>query len=349
MQIDFHHAVTYVVARFAGFSDAEAATVAYAAQYVDDATNEGVIKFSNGALYRRLATAHRMIDERHLSELSNRLCWMPFHFLPGNGGLPPGQSPKGGFIERLICKPDSPIARDMADLCLADKGKSYGLHRLGITAHVYADTWAHQHFAGVWHDVNDVEDMEVLQGTAWKASSDRAAATFVPKLGHGQASTHPDQPYLHWRYKDGLGRPIERNNTDLFLEAANALCRLFQRWIRGASAPAGLSDDNKTLLGVMLRNIHHEDGERRHAEWLEALKKDHFGFGSVDLVYISKGKGSWKHKALGTDKDTDVGDEEYQFNPAFLASDWKMFHDAAKLHQLAVIDDILPRYGIVAA
>ncbi|MEC4727526.1 hypothetical protein HWQ46_18440 [Shewanella sp. D64] len=37
MQIDGHHGLTYIAARFAGFNSKEAAKVAYSAQYVDDA------------------------------------------------------------------------------------------------------------------------------------------------------------------------------------------------------------------------------------------------------------------------------------------------------------------------
>jgi len=51
MQIDFHHAVTYVVARLAGFGHREAEVVAYCAQYVDDARNTGEIIFDSGAMY----------------------------------------------------------------------------------------------------------------------------------------------------------------------------------------------------------------------------------------------------------------------------------------------------------
>ncbi len=48
MQIDGHHTATYVAARLAGMTDAQAQVVAYAAQYVDDATNEGVIECTHG-------------------------------------------------------------------------------------------------------------------------------------------------------------------------------------------------------------------------------------------------------------------------------------------------------------
>ena len=51
MQVDFHHATTYVLARIAGFEQPEAETIAYASQYVDDATSEGAVCFDNGAVY----------------------------------------------------------------------------------------------------------------------------------------------------------------------------------------------------------------------------------------------------------------------------------------------------------
>lgn len=61
MQIDFHHAVTYVAARLAGFAEAEAETIAYAAQYIDAATS-GIVCFNNQALYHRTSSAHKMMD-----------------------------------------------------------------------------------------------------------------------------------------------------------------------------------------------------------------------------------------------------------------------------------------------
>ena len=52
MQIDFHHTVTYVLARLAGFDKSEANITAYAAQWVDDATSPGTVCFDNKALYQ---------------------------------------------------------------------------------------------------------------------------------------------------------------------------------------------------------------------------------------------------------------------------------------------------------
>jgi hypothetical protein len=158
MQIDFHHATTYVAARLAGFTHAEADIVAHAAQYVDDATSSGLINFDQGQLYSRISSAHQMIDTRNTRKLKNHLVWIPFHFLPANDGLGEGQNPIGSFINKLVCKPDSPIARQMVRQAILDRERPYGLHRLGVTMHVYADTWAHQGFAGVRHKINEVED-----------------------------------------------------------------------------------------------------------------------------------------------------------------------------------------------
>jgi hypothetical protein len=159
MQIDGHHTLTYVVFRLAGLSHEDADIVAYSAQYVDEATNKGSIKFDNGAMYHRTASAHRMMDYRNSSELANDHVWVPFHFLPGNGGVPAGKNPNGKFIEKLICKPDSYPARDMIKSMMDDRDKHYALHRLGITLHVYADTFAHQGFAGVNHKSNEVRNL----------------------------------------------------------------------------------------------------------------------------------------------------------------------------------------------
>jgi len=61
MQIDFHHAVTYVLSRYAGFNSEDANKIAYSSQYVDDAVCSEVVRFTNGALYKPLASAHKQL------------------------------------------------------------------------------------------------------------------------------------------------------------------------------------------------------------------------------------------------------------------------------------------------
>lgn len=162
MQIDFHHAVTYVAARLASMDHAKADIIAYAAQYVDDATNHGYIRFDNGVTYSRVASAHKMLDYSNFSELANHRAWVPFHFLPGNDLKKAGENHDNRFIYRLVCRPGSYVAQDMVRDCILDRNRPYGMHRLGVTMHSYIDTWAHYGFCGTAHEINRANDITTL-------------------------------------------------------------------------------------------------------------------------------------------------------------------------------------------
>ncbi len=351
MQIDFHHAVTYVAARGAGFSHEEGAKIAYAAQYVDDAVSDGTICFANKAMYTRICSAHKTIDPENLDDCKNHLVWLPFHFLPGNGGTEEKGKIGNHFIEKIVCMPGdkSPVARDMLDATLAAKGRANDLHRLGITMHVYADTWAHQGFAGVLNDINEVDDAEETgrSGVFGNDLGDKLGSwlteKIVPPLGHGRANILPDMPFLSWKYKNGNGTPITRDNNDIFGRAANAMCIFMQRYRSVPQTGLPGADANK-IQSIFLENKK-EDGEKRHQTWLNAIKNGVFSFGPADISYDDKGRNSWKAKALGTAFDLPVHD----YRDEFLDSDWKMFHDALQQHRLMVLHDILPKYGICAA
>jgi len=365
MQIDFHHGVTYVASRLAGLNHHQAEIVAYSAQYVDDATNHGAVKFKNGAMYNRVSSAHKVLDYRNFDELANHQVWIPFHFLPGNGGLAAGQNPEGSFVEKLICRPNSFVAQDMVAECIKRRHLPYSLHLLGITAHVFMDTWAHQGFAGVVHKVNRVEDIfddeDKKDNHIWgrlknffgDQINDKASGfvSGVQPLGHGAALSQPDKPFLKWSYKDGFGRTVIRDNPVDFIEAAEQLCRVIRRFIAGDSQAdvKGLPDTDKDKIETLIRNLKMEDGDERHVKWLEAIENGEFSFGAEELSYVAKGEDSWKHVAIGTVREKDIESEEFDYKPEFLQSNWKHFHDALQLHRYYVIHDILPRYDISVA
>ncbi|MBD6614787.1 hypothetical protein FNW02_02655 [Komarekiella sp. 'clone 1'] len=354
MQIDFHHGVTYIAARLAGFEHQPASIIAYSAQYVDDAINDGFIRFDNGALFHRISSAHKMLDYRNFEELANYGVWIPFHFLPGNDGLPANEDPQGSFIDKLICRPNSYVAQEMVKECINRRHTPYGLHRLGITAHVYVDTWAHQGFAGVNHRVNEAKHLLDEHGKPDRNLMDRLQNYFVSEalpLGHGSVLSHPDKPFLRWGYFNGRGEQITRNNPKDFLEAADNMCKVMQRYITGnpdAVVP-GLPQPDKTLIAQMLETITDNKGSLRHQKWLSAIAQGKFSFGKANVTYIPKGKDSWKHVALGTENSVDRENERFPYHPSFLASDWKLFHDALQSHHFYIIHDLLPKYGICVA
>ncbi len=354
MQIDFHHGVTYTVARLAGFTHAQADIVAYSAQYVDDAINAGLIKFDNDSLFCRISSAHKMLDYRNFQDLANHRVWIPFHFLPGNGGLAAPEDPKGTFIEKLICRPNSYVARDMVRECINRRHTLYGLHRLGITMHVYVDTWAHQGFAGINHVINQARTLVDGNGNPDRKLMDRLRTYFVNEalpLGHGAVLSQPDKPFLQWGYTNGRGEKVTRDNPRDFEEAAENMCIAMQRYLAGdpKAEVAGIPADDKIVISQMLRTITDDDRDIRHQKWLQAISAGKFSFGSADVTYIPKGKNSWKYYALGTEKMVDSDNEVFPYKPEFLTCDWKLFHDALQAHHFYIIHELLPQYGICAA
>lgn len=354
MQIDFHHATTYVVARDAGFEHEKADIIAYAAQYVDDAVSSGTVYFDNGAVYNRISSAHKMLDPRNSQKLANHEVWMPFHFLPGNGGLAAGKHPSDSFIDKIVCKPNSPVAQEMVRDAILDHDRAYGLHRLGVTMHVYADTWAHQRFAGVLHSINEVDDAEEIGNSnvfkkGLAAVLRKILDDTIPPLGHGRAQTFPDMPFLKWKYRNGQGDVVTRDNTADFLEAADHMCIAMKRYIaRDPNASVtGLSYVTRQQIENKFTTLLLEDEEERHQKWLAAIRDGEFSAcGIVDIDdYFARGNDSWKADALGTSFDLPV----HQYKSHFLESSWKLFHDAIHAHRFNVVYNILPKYGICAA
>lgn len=357
MQIDGHHTLTYISARLAGFSRQKASIIAYSAQYVDDATNSGLVHFKNGALYSRISSAHKMLDYRNSDELANHQVWVPFHFLPGNGGKAAGDNPDGSFIRKLVCHPDSHISRDMLRACASDIKKPYALHRLGITMHVYADTWAHQGFAGVNHEINKVKNIKSNNKTLDKNFFNKIASFFLSEsfpLGHGAALSHPDQPSLVWEYQNGLGDKVKRNNPEIFFDAVDKMCRAMQCFRNSdlqmdIESMPGLPDKDAKKILSLIKSIKGKSGVIRHERWLEEIRKGSFSFGPEEVEYKAKGQGSWKHKSIGQLLASDTGREEFTFKKSFMTSNWKLFHDALQAHRLDVLHDVLPKYGICSA
>ena len=103
MQADLHYGLSYVLARLAGFEKGDATTIAWSCQYVDDATNGGVIEFDNGAKYDRISSAHLTRDFIHnLEDIQNHRTWIPFHFLPGNASQQHHKHEQIPFINKII-------------------------------------------------------------------------------------------------------------------------------------------------------------------------------------------------------------------------------------------------------
>ena len=124
--------------------------IATSAQFVDDNVARSHVDFRDGSRLDQETTAHHPIDLSNRDDRDQRRVWVPFHFIPGNEG--------DDCTERLKCRMDSPIVRELRDHHLTYADRGFGLHLLGITAHVYADTFSHYGFSGVSSRGNKVDN-----------------------------------------------------------------------------------------------------------------------------------------------------------------------------------------------
>jgi hypothetical protein len=208
--------------------------------------------------------------------------WSVFHFLPGNFDLPSSVPPKfrSDRWERRtwghespatkaftwLCRPHSPMAIELVRNCRdlvndpASQVNAAGaaLHLIGVTMHVFADTFAHQDHSGVpAQEVNDVrgdtffgytpvasklskafvpsiDDKDVtfeLAKWQWNLFGNKEYPPRGPKvsyLGHGRVGHWPDHSALIYKYQPAwsAGYIIRKNPTiyyDAFLHLVLAL------------------------------------------------------------------------------------------------------------------------------
>ena len=355
MNIDFHYGVIYVVSRLGGLNPAQAQTVAHACQYIDDSTVPGLLKFAGGETFDRLASAHKMLDYANTNNDENRVTWVPFHFLPGAEG--------DTLEEKAICKPNSKIAKEMVRRALDEYAAPNALHRLGVTLHVYVDTWAHQGFSGTESNYNrihslvgDQHDEKTWLGKLREFAGiavdniEVRALDMVSGLGHGAALHFPDMPWAKWEYTDAFGNPVKRDNLPQFVEAADMACKVVQAFVarsREFDAQLGLSakakEDLRALLGACQN---HDEGKRFDSLRINIAAGKIQGIKEPIPEYISKGAGSWKALATGIESTDDDGDKRPNWSQAFETSDYRYFHDAVKEHRFVVTQEILPAAGV---
>lgn len=354
MNIDFHYGVTYAVCRLAGLGKQQAQVAAHACQYVDDATTKGLLTFKDGETFERFASAHVMLDYNNAINDENRVVWVPYHFLPGG---------KGETLEdKAVCPPDSPIARDIVRRAIERQGADNAPHRLGVTLHTYIDTWAHQGFSGIVSDHNRLTSLEgedhdhdtwlgTLKSYATKAGNiiGATAVSTVSGLGHGAALHFPDMPWAEWSYTNLKTGKVKRNNLPDFMNAMDMACRAVQGFVRSNRdyvQESGLPLAAKVALQNIVASNRDHDPEVRLQVFMAAVSHGKIPELQEEIpIYITKGEGSWKHRATGI-ADVADGDTKPSWTTAFENSDYRKFHDAVKEHRFVVTQKILPAYGI---
>jgi len=224
-----------------GFSSEDAQIIAYSSQFVDDAVDHKKMKVDghleilskrfSGKTFDPVCSAHRGLQFlKGFKEVVQNKIYIPFHFLPDL------ESIKNKSDSHLV-QANGNLARKLVILAKTELSKTTGeqrimnLIRLGIALHVYADTWSHQNFSGRHNPTeNDIDNIEILKKGKWEKISliSQIEYNTLPDIGHAEATSFPDQSHLKWRYKKLSTKNIhERDNTQLFIEAAKNIFNLF--------------------------------------------------------------------------------------------------------------------------
>ncbi len=255
MQIDMHFYGVYALCRLAGINSENAHIISYASQYVDDAVKgENIIFRKSQKALRSVMTSHKPIDYQNAIYEDQWKVWTSFHFLPGN------ESENGIFEEKMICKPDSELAKKVLKNAEDNINEDFGLYLAGIASHSFADTFAHFGFLGISSDWNKVKQgstevvgnhipsiIDYVVGKYKKFMNNVKTnfAELIP-VGHGSVATYPDRPYLKWKYEyeeSNRGIIVRDNWADFYLGAQ----LLHQFYIRLIRKQPSLGDINQII------------------------------------------------------------------------------------------------------
>ena len=184
--------------------------------------------------------------------------WPVFHFLPGNfepnhypGDLKavcdtfwkrraPCQNQDKNFLDYFswLTRPYSPMAIQLINNCRglvndpASDIARYGLedYLIGITMHVFIDTWAHQDFVGYTaYSINGINGKPRIDNQNVRSSFEGTQDALVIRrlgenastwLGHGPAGHWPDHSALKFTYTPNWSNgEITRDNPKEYMEA----------------------------------------------------------------------------------------------------------------------------------
>ena len=373
MQIDMHYYGAYAMARAAGLKRETAWVVATSAQFVDDNAARSRVTFRDGSRIDTEATAHHPLDLSNRDDRDQRRVWVPFHFIPGNVGAT--------YTERLKCRMDSGIAREMRDHHLTYADRAFAPHLLGIAAHVYADTFSHYGFSGVSSRGNKVdngsfrfhEKVEGADGATAKLSSEMRdyitgkVASFFGKrgahgglltnikswiaeeasgaLGHGSVATLPDRPYLVWSFDyerpDAVAGIRSTRNNPVTFLAG---CRALHDMFRRF---ARLRPDVDTGAGRDFEAIAPRVREILLTQGNEAERVEAWqNAARAGTLFGEAGEAIPAYEGEGWNAQWESLDGGDDYGIAMDTHIWR-FYQAAALHRTYVLRDLLPKHGLI--
>ena len=323
MDIEFHYYMTYLIAVKAGLDSDSARVLAHSSQFIDDNDIVFEVDKGRGSAYRNYISQTMNI----LKPKEKLLRIYPiFHFIPGDPRSHTAWR-KDGKMHWLCTTPNSANANDIIDAAI----RSGSLHRIGVAAHGYVDTWAHQNFIGYYDDFN---------------AMDIGLGRLTPNIGHADARHNPDWPALVWRDPRLIDEAVD--NKVRFLDAARHLLEKLARFTDAsvsedeiARRQDELVDDLNLAIGE--RDQTNERRGERTERYLALAESAEYG----DTSLPQYDEDLWFDEAVNEHvrglrdrSDTallrfDPLTDKYTWKEPhnYRQTDWYLFQEAVKTHQ----------------
>jgi len=315
MDIEFHYYITCIIACKAGFKPEDASIIAYASQYTDD--NDTVYTINKDGSDEYSNYISQTMDIFNPQKEFMRI-YPVFHFMPGTlvEILGNGARRRDGKLHLMNTTPDNANSRQLLQAAL----DSHDLYRIGIATHMYADTFAHQNFAGFDDTFNDMKGF---------------FTTFIPGIGHADAKHKPDIPALIWEDERLVPSHSQIDNKKRFLEAAQCI---YEKYARYLNTPI----DNSLNTQIDEAIGDYEDDEEDRIERYKVL---------CGADFIEYDKELWFKEAVdcvdeivsyfGSADTVCRNEAEYEWKENYKDSHWYRFQEAVKAHQRITMDTVI--------
>lgn len=360
MEISSHYYAILAFCRARGFNAETAGKIAYASQYVDDATINlitvsnpsscpGLDDIAGEKCLFNMATCHSYFRIKTFNYTSMIRNTAAFHFVPGCEGTT--------FAKKMRCKENSPVIRSMIDEAIPDGD----CIQLGMLLHVYADTFSHQGFSGILSEVNNIDKLDSKEKIAksfsefvigikdWfgKSSLDKLFDKAVPGYGHAQAFTFPDEPYLVWSYvydsSEDMTMKYETsgviNNPDRYKRAFEKITEYLDSYLAAHPEYRDASVSGISMTPLYDTLVASCPSDKRIKLWRALMvKMKLFREGDRALEYDG---GEWLRKAFSDyDKNRFDAREVYKavLSPDFEKSEWYQYYRAVRKYKKEFIE-----------
>lgn len=356
MNKDAHYYAILAVCRACGFTKESSQVVAHASQYVDDSKTNLIFLadqvnhliehdiVENRPAFFNMATCHSYIKIKtfNYEAMVNNTC--AFHFAPGCQGE--------NFTKKLRCKEESPVIIDILNDALLEDD----LIKLGITLHVYADTFSHQGFSGMLSKVNDIKNCRSkgkvrlgfwsrIMHTFAKLTKGKFIGLFdrlMPGYGHIQALVFPDAPYLAWSYEydfsdefNGSYKRVEVDNKERYRRAFKRIRGHLENFLKNHNQYADNEvkfENFEVLLDTLVRK---GIDSKRESNWRKVLiEQGLFDLNDQDILIYNSTR--WTEEAFAN-FDRRVFEnrrvEDVKLAADFINSKWYKYYQAVKWYK----------------